>query len=267
MSSSFEDRLTGRFGRPLRHLAEVASTNAEALEWLASDPPAPEGAVVVADRQTAGRGRWGRSWVSSPEASLVFSLVLRPAWASEYLGLMTVAAGLACAQGLIALTGIPARLKWPNDVLVHDRKLAGILTETRVSGHEVDGIVVGIGVNLDLPAELPPEIAERATGLAVEARRAGSEPPERAVVLAAILQSLEAVYDAIGDDGGRAEVRAHAAELMDLLGHEVDLRFPDGRTERVTATRLLEDGSLEVETSAGPSPVHVAEVERVLVDP
>jgi BirA family biotin operon repressor/biotin-[acetyl-CoA-carboxylase] ligase len=264
MSSPLEDALTGRFGRPLRHLASVDSSNSEALRWLQEEPPAPEGAVVVADDQSAGRGRWDREWLSSPGSSLLFSLVLRPAWETDRLGLLTVAAGLACAEGLSEVTGIEARLKWPNDIMLSSRKVGGVLIETRVSGHRVDAVVVGIGVNLDLPEDdLPPEIAERATSVHAEVRRAGGSPPERPRVLSAILARLETVVKALESEAARKSVTKRTVELMDIFGREVDLRFADGRVERAIARGLLEDGSLEVETLEGTHPVQAAEIERV----
>lgn len=202
--------------------------------------------------------------MSSPGSSLLFSLVMRPAWETDRLGILTVATGLACAEALSDVTNIEARLKWPNDVLLPTRKAGGILIETRVSGHRVEAVVVGIGVNLDLPeADMPSELLERATSVTTEVRRAGGDPPDRAEVLSAILVCLEEVYEELTSEMGSSSVRARAAALMDVFGREVDLRFAEGGTERATARRLLDDGSLEVETQEGIRVIRAAEIERV----
>ncbi|MDQ3940065.1 MAG: biotin--[acetyl-CoA-carboxylase] ligase, partial [Actinomycetota bacterium] len=127
-----DDALRGRFGRPLRYHESIDSTNRDALEWAAAG--APEGAVVTTDHQTAGRGRWGRSWSSTPGRLLQLSVILRPGLPVTDAGVVTTAVGLACAESVDELTGVPAQIKWPNDVTVGGRKLAGILVESVVTG-------------------------------------------------------------------------------------------------------------------------------------
>ena len=134
-------------GEPRRILAECASTNDEAAAWARQG--APEGAVVIADAQTRGRGRQGRSWHSPPGAALYFSTVLRPKLPLPKLPPLTLAVGVALAETVTAL-GVPARLKWPNDVLVEGKKLAGILTESATQGGRLEHVIVGIGVNLSV---------------------------------------------------------------------------------------------------------------------
>ncbi len=131
-------------GGQRHHLAVCGSTSDEAAR-LARDG-APHGAIVTADEQTAGRGRVGRTWVSPPGANLYLSIVLRPTIAPALAPGITLAAGIAVCDAV----GVPgARLKWPNDVLVGDRKLAGVLTEMATRAAKIDWVILGIGINID----------------------------------------------------------------------------------------------------------------------
>ena len=177
-----EPRLRGRFGRPYEYVASTASTQ------LLLPPEAPEGALVAADEQTAGRGRLGRRWLAPAGTSLLCSLQLRPAVESERLPELTGVAALACLEAIAALTGLEPVLKFPNDVLVGERKVAGVLAEARE-----ERVVLGIGVNVNVPAdELPQEVDRAATSLLVETGR----ELDRAALLAALLERLERRYDA-----------------------------------------------------------------------
>src|SRR5919109_1429219 len=132
--------LTGRFGKPYMLHATTGSTNDDALAWAARG--APEGALVAAEHQTAGRGRWDRRWLSRPGASLLFSVLLRPERPASALGLLTTAAGVAVAEGIEEACGLPCGLRWPNDVTAGGRKLAGVLVETRLRAGTVTGAAV-----------------------------------------------------------------------------------------------------------------------------
>ncbi|HEV3473201.1 MAG TPA: biotin--[acetyl-CoA-carboxylase] ligase, partial [Actinomycetota bacterium] len=148
----------GRFGHVIRYFDDTASTNTEALEWAMNE--APEGALVVADHQTGGRGRWGRSWFSIPGKLLQFSLILRPQIQLDRHGLLTGGLGVACAEAIETTTGLPARVKWPNDVVVESRKIVGMLVETQTMGAAISAAICGIGVNVSLQRDdLPDEIA------------------------------------------------------------------------------------------------------------
>lgn len=190
------ERLRG-FDR-VEHFADVASTNDLALERAAEG--APHGTVVIADAQHAGRGRHGRVWHSPPDAGIYLSAVLRANNWSETLSLVTLAAGLAVADGLREATGLSVELKWPNDVVVGRpwRKLAGILSETAASSRGVEAVVVGIGINLRGTA-FPPEMEHRATAVEVEL----GQPVDRAhcvtEVLVALAQAMSRLRD--GDCG------------------------------------------------------------------
>ena len=175
-------RLRGRFGQPYEHVGSTPSTQ------LLLAPDAPEGALVVAEEQTAGRGRLGRSWFAPAGTSLLCSLQLRPDTPTERLPELTGVAARACADAIAALTGLEPALKFPNDVLVGGRKVAGILAEAR------DGrVVLGVGINVNLPAdELPEDVDRPATSLLVETGR----ELDRAELLAELLERLERRYDA-----------------------------------------------------------------------
>jgi BirA family biotin operon repressor/biotin-[acetyl-CoA-carboxylase] ligase len=156
-----DPRLAGTRFRDVRWFETIDSTNRYLLECAAEG--APEGVVAVADEQTAGRGRLGRTWVAPAGSALLVSVLLRPDLAPERTHLVTLAAGLAALDAIDALAPAPAGLKWPNDVVVDDRKLAGILAE----GDGAGAVIVGMGFNVQ-PAVLPAEIQEIATALPVD---------------------------------------------------------------------------------------------------
>ncbi len=177
-----EPLLQGRFGRPYTFLERCESTQREL------PPDAPEGAVVAADEQTAGRGRLGRSWLAAPGTSLLFSINLEPTVPTHRLPELSVVAGLACAEAIREVTGLMPEIKLPNDLLVDGRKLAGILAEARD-----ERVVLGIGINANSSRENLPDAVDNApTSLLAEL----GVPVDRARLLAAILLELERRYDA-----------------------------------------------------------------------
>jgi BirA family biotin operon repressor/biotin-[acetyl-CoA-carboxylase] ligase len=177
------------FGRALRYYDEIESTNAEAKS-LAADG-APEGTVVIAECQTAGRGRLGRRWTSPAGKGLLFSVILRPALPMSDAHLLTLVAATAAAEAIETHTGVAVRIKWPNDLYVDDRKLGGILTEVSGEQDEIDWVIVGIGVNVNTEyGELPVPLRRTAASL----KMAGGRLFDRSELLALILLSLEASY-------------------------------------------------------------------------
>ncbi|HEV8097718.1 MAG TPA: biotin--[acetyl-CoA-carboxylase] ligase [Gaiellaceae bacterium] len=178
---AFEPRLRGRFGRPYEYVAWTPSTQ------LLLPPEAPEGALVAAGEQTEGRGRLGRRWLAPAGTSLLCSLQLRPTLPTERLPELTGVAARACAEAIAALTGLDPQLKFPNDVLVGERKVAGVLAEARE-----ERVVLGIGVNVNVAADqLPQEVDRPATSLLVETGR----ELDRAELLAELLDCFERRYD------------------------------------------------------------------------
>jgi BirA family biotin operon repressor/biotin-[acetyl-CoA-carboxylase] ligase len=175
-------RLRGRFGREYTFVERCDSTQ----RLLPED--APEGAVAVADEQTAGRGRLGRAWVAPPGSSVLASIALRPDVPTARLAELSVVAGRACAAAIAELTGLEPTVKWPNDVLIQGRKVAGILAEAREGR-----VVLGVGVNVaQREGELPERAEHPATSLLLETGTVVA----RAELLAAVLDHLEREYDA-----------------------------------------------------------------------
>ena len=173
----------GTFGSPLYFFFETGSTNDIAAAL--AENAAPQGTTVLASSQTAGRGRFGRAWFSPPGAGLYVSIVCRDEGAAPFL---TLAGGVAVAEGIRNATGLPVHIKWPNDVIVDDpraaarRKLAGILAEATSTPDGLQYVILGFGINIG-SAAYPPELADRATSIEVELGR----PVDAAVVLAETL--------------------------------------------------------------------------------
>jgi len=174
----------------VRHLASVGSTMDLAADAVARGEP--EGIVFVADEQTAGRGRRGRRWSSPPGAGLYLSFLLRPAHtdhAMQAIPLITLATGVAVRQAVHHASGLACELKWPNDVMVGRRKLAGILAEGLGIGTPAQAVTLGIGVNI-LNAAHPGDVADRATSLEAELGRL----VDRQVLLDALLAAIPETY-------------------------------------------------------------------------
>ncbi len=245
---------TERFGRALRGYRSVGSTNTVATAWAAAG--APEGAVVVAEYQTAGRGRQGRAWQADAGHNLTFSVILRPSLPAASLGLVAVAAGVAVAEAVEAFAApLRAAIKWPNDVLLEGRKCCGMLLESTLGGGTGATVVLGIGLNVNQRAFAPP-LEAQATSLLLEAGR----PLPLAPLLADLLLRLERHYASLDADGGDAARRAYEARLHGL-GRETTLRFT-GRQERVGGVLLgiTDTGALRLRTADGPRTFHAGEV-------
>ena len=254
---SIDAALIARLGRPFRFLEEVGSTNTEALAW--AEDGAPHGALVVTDHQTAGRGRWSRSWVSARGALLQFSLVLRPKLQPDEFGLLTTALGVACAEAIEVVSGVSPTIKWPNDVRIRGKKVAGILVESHLAGGDIEAAIAGLGINVGWREdEIPVEMRETATSLATEGP---GRVASRADLLGAILRALEPYLDRLPN--GREQLLAGAVDRSDVLGSEVTVRFSDGRQLRGRAEALSDQGGLVVRQPQGTTVVTVGEVEQL----
>lgn len=249
---------TTRFGRAARILPTCTSTSDEAAAWARAASPerAPEGAVVIADEQSRGRGRLGRTWFSPPGESLYLTLVLRPTLLPHKAPPLSLVAAVALAETVEAL-GLVPELKWPNDLLLGGRKLAGILTEMATSGAGIEHVLLGIGVNLH-GTTFPDELAGRATSLALAL---SGVAPARNVFAASLLDHLEVWYDRFLTMGAPVVVAAwkrrarrlgtritvqSGNERLEGVAEDVDdegalwLRRDDGTQVRVVAGEILE---------------------------
>lgn len=218
---------------PARFLARTDSTNSVALSM--AEAGAPEWTIVAAGHQSAGRGRLGRSWASLPGKSLLFSLVLRPALRVDRAGLVSL---LAAAE-LARAAGAGVAAKWPNDLVVEDRKVGGILPEAKLSGGRLRHLVLGIGVNVSMSREeFPAELRARATSLLL----AGAEG-DAAALLARFLKGFRAAYRP-AEDGFPADVLRRYRPVCSTLGRRVRATTTDALTVEGTAVDVDERGSL-----------------------
>jgi len=226
----------GPFGNHLSWHEEVGSTND--LAAAAAEAGASEGLVVVANTQSLGRGRMGRSWSSPPGAGLYVSVVLRPGGSA--LRLLTIAAGVAIAEGVHAASGLQTCLKWPNDVYLGSRKLAGILAEAGSSAGAVDHVVLGFGINIRRAA-YPPDVVARATSLESELGR----DVDRGLVLAECLAALSNRYGMLQTGATDDVIAAWRKRGAPFMGRAVEWD-DDGGSRRGRAEDIDETGSLLV---------------------
>lgn len=246
--SELESRLrsqlaTRHFGHPLHVFEKLGSTQDEARQQAQGG--AAHGTLVWALEQTAGRGRMDRTWVSNRGAGLWFSLVLRPRGDSNAAALLSLAAGVGVVRALPASSAGSVRLKWPNDVLLHGRKLAGILAEAETRDGGLRFVVLGVGLNLDPgPQGFPTPIAAEAAALVEVA----GLPLDASALMASLLTELEVASELALDDP-RA-LRQAWLELNDTIGRQVRAQTGAATLEG-RAVDLALDGSLVVETSDG----------------
>jgi BirA family biotin operon repressor/biotin-[acetyl-CoA-carboxylase] ligase len=225
-------------------LATVDST--QSVAFALAERGAADRTVVVADQQLAGRGRRGRTWSAPAGTSLLASILVRPRLPQPLLATLSLTTAVAAAEALRRVTGVTARLKWPNDLLVSGRKIAGILLESRMTGRAAAGgstpngsgivTIVGVGINLG-QREFPPDLADGATSVALETGRA----PSREAVLTALLEEFD-VWRARLEEQGFEPVRDGWRRLSDTLGRRVTVDDVSG-----IAVDLDVDGALLVD--------------------
>lgn len=231
-------------GRDIRVFQETTSTS-DVLEKLARDG-VREGMVIFAESQTRGRGRLGRSWVSPPGKGLWFSVLLRPPLRPQGVTRITVAAAVAVARAIRAELPLQVEIKWPNDLMLHGRKIAGVLTELTGELDSVHHVSLGIGVNVNLGAEdLPPAIGRGATSL----RLALGRPADRPALAARILRELDTAYAQVLDDRFTPLVVEWSA-LCSTLGRHVSV-LTGSRRIAGRAESLDDEGALLVRTEHG----------------
>jgi BirA family biotin operon repressor/biotin-[acetyl-CoA-carboxylase] ligase len=226
---------------PVRADEVTGSTNETALAM--AEAGAPEWTLVAAGHQTGGRGRLGRAWEDVPGRAVLLSVVLRPSeLPGERAGVIPLLAGIAMVWAIREVTGLPARCKWPNDLLVESGKVGGILVESRIEAGRVAHGVIGIGVNLDAPIE-----TVRASGL-------GDADP--VALVASFLREFRSRYPSPGwelDPAAYEEVSA-------TIGREVEAVGLDGRRTAGRAIGVSLDGALLLETNEGRSSIASGEV-------
>jgi BirA family biotin operon repressor/biotin-[acetyl-CoA-carboxylase] ligase len=238
-------------GVPVEHHASLGSTNDEAFRR--ADQGAAEGLVVIADAQTAGRGRQGRSWWDAPGSSLLFSILLRPSIPLPQCPLLALALACAVAEAGTDAVGGPLDVKWPNDVLHAGRKVCGVLAESRVSGARLPVrpvVVIGAGINVNQSeADFPEELRARATSLRIAGAGRAFRSDE---ILTSILSRFER-YVTLAAGGDAAGLWTAVTSRLPKPGAEVSLlsggRRIDGIVEGITesgALRIQERGQTEI---------------------
>lgn len=259
MPTPVEPSASRRFD-DVRRVAETGSTNTD-LSALARAGER-EGVVLVADHQTAGRGRLGRTWQAPPGSSLLVSVLCRPALPLSRAHLVTVAAGLAAADAVEEVAGFRPGLKWPNDLVVETaagtRKLAGLLAESVVEGATLAAVVVGMGMNVAWPHPLPDELAATAASVDDVAGRDVAV----ADMLAAYLAALCRRYDTLHGAGGVAATAAAHRAACTTLGRRVKVQLGDGVVEG-EALDVDDDGHLVLDVDGIRRSIAVGDVVHV----
>lgn len=240
------------FGRHrIDHHDITASTNDLAKDLAAQG--ADEGTLVVAEEQSAGRGRKGRSWLAPKGQGILMSLILRPHMSPSEASRITLMTAVALAETLIETTNLPVLIKWPNDILIHGKKLAGILTEMSMEMDQVDYVVVGLGLNVNTPArDFPSEIKDIASSLAAETGKTWS----RSDVMRRFLVWFEDYYARVTGQGF-TDVMRRWKELSDIIGRSVTVAMVGEQKINGRVRDVDDDGILILEDDEG-------EVHRVM---
>lgn len=231
------------FAGRVQHYFRIGSTNTMLMKAAAEG--AAEGTVLVAEQQTAGRGRGGHSWSSPPSTGIYASILLRPNLAPADVLPLSLAAGLCVRDAVKDVTGLACDLRWPNDVLLNEKKICGILAEMSAEATRVRYVVVGMGVNVN-QSEFPPELNDEGASLRTETRREWS----RVDLLAALLKLLDSRYRAIQQHDGAAQV-LREFEAASSFARDREVRVEENGGYQGTTAGLDEQGFLLVRTAAG----------------
>jgi BirA family biotin operon repressor/biotin-[acetyl-CoA-carboxylase] ligase len=244
-----------RFGQNTLRLDVTDTTMREAAEW--AERNAPEGTLVLAEEQTAGRGRLGRTWISQRGVGIYGSLILRPAVPPAQATALTLVVGLGAARGIGEAAGTQCDIRWPNDVLLNDKKCCGVLVELSAEEERVRYAIAGFGINVNQDS-MPPELEPAATSLRLET---GCEFV-REVVLQSVLKHVERYYDMFLKRGTGAVIEAFSRASTYVRGRRVVVETGD-RTLAGTTAGLNPAGLLLLETEAGRvEPVLTGSVRR-----
>jgi BirA family biotin operon repressor/biotin-[acetyl-CoA-carboxylase] ligase len=245
-----------KFGHRIVHYLRIDSTNTRALRL--AEKGAPHGTLVLAEEQTAGRGRFGRTWYSERASGIYCSLILRPPLPPAAAPILTLMAGLAAYSAISGVARMPVDIRWPNDLLLNGKKVCGILTEMSAELDRIHAVVLGVGINVN-HRDMPAELKSSATSLRVEGRKRYS----RAQILVTLLQELEGHYRVLLEEGGAAIINAWSAASSFAKGKRV--RVLTGSGEFVGTTDGLEpSGALRVRRDDGSiEPLVAGEVVEV----
>lgn len=232
--------------RPFRYFDSVPSTQDIAREWALADPDLPSGAVVIADHQTAGRGRQGREWLSQPGSSLMCSIVLRPDPTPDHLPRVTMIGGVAVHEILEPLLANRVALKWPNDIHADGRKLCGVLAEATWIGDQLAAVILGIGLNVrcDFTGT---DLASTATCL----EAAGGWPVHRRNLLVVLLARVDHWAKRIGDPALLAAWQERLGTLGKRVRVYTDTSNPDSPFFTGIAESVDDNGGLVVRLDSG----------------
>ncbi|OLO18380.1 biotin--[acetyl-CoA-carboxylase] ligase [Bacillus licheniformis] len=237
------------------HFQDVVSSTQKIAHELANNG-APEGTIIVADKQTEGRGRMARAWHSPEGNGIWMSIILRPEIPVQKTPQLTLLAAVAIVQAIEEQTGIAAEIKWPNDILINGKKVVGILTELQAEADQVHSVIVGTGINVNqLAADFPEELQETATSL----RLASGEKIDRAALVQTIMSTFEKRYE---------DYLAYGFEPIKLLWESYALTLNRELTARTLngtfhgkALGIDEEGVLILETSDGIKKIYSADID------
>lgn len=230
-------------GHPVTFYQELSSTNLQAK--LDAENGACQGALIVADMQTAGRGRRGRAWSSPAGTNVYFTLILKPDYGPGHTSMVTLVMGLAVAEGIRKTCGVEAGIKWPNDIVVNGKKVCGMLAEMSVERDYVHYVVIGVGINVRLQ-EFAPEIADTATSLCQESGHRVS----RAELIVNVMKSFEDTYETFCAAGNLSGLMARYNKLLVNRGREVRVLDPKGEFRGISGG-INETGELLVKREDG----------------
>ena len=246
-------------GRTVHFSPEVDSTNVTAMDLAQQD--APEGTVVLAEQQLHGRGRGDRSWHSPAGVGIYCSIVLRPELSPAKTMLLTLMTAVAIAKAVALETNLSPRIKWPNDILIHDKKVVGILLESKLSGTGVEHAIIGFGINVNhTPADLPQELWSTASSLFIEL----GEPVDRRELIVKILAEVEYLYEGL-QQGDVAIILEEWRHFSATLGRHVRI-LQQGVVREGIAVDVTEEGALLVRVEQNSLiTVHAGDIEHLRI--
>jgi BirA family biotin operon repressor/biotin-[acetyl-CoA-carboxylase] ligase len=259
-SEQIRDGLSTRWlGRTIHCYDAVESTNLIAIKLAQQGEP--EGSVVLADQQLSGRGRGSRSWHSPAGVGIYCSIVLRPKMPPAKAQLLTLMAGVSIVEAIALKTGLSPRVKWPNDILINDKKVAGILLESRVSAGQIGYSVIGFGINVNnSSADFPEDIRVNASSLLMELKK----PVDRSTLVIEIFSELERLYHRFQRKDFPV-ILEQWRHYSSTLGQRVRIWQKDKATEGI-AVDLTEDGGLLLKLEGGKQIViHAGDVEHLRI--